>query len=76
MKYEQMFKQLEEIVAKLENGNLPLDQSMALFEKGVRLSAQCANVLDEAQKKVDVLIASSGEIIQVDEEEIERLELQ
>jgi len=48
-------KRLEEIVAKLESGNLPLDNSLKLFEEGVKLVRFCNERLAEAQQKVELL---------------------
>lgn len=55
MKFEDGLKRLEEIVAKLESGNLPLDDSLKLFEEGVKLVRFCNARLAEAQQKVEVL---------------------
>ncbi|MBM4424516.1 MAG: exodeoxyribonuclease VII small subunit [Chloroflexi bacterium] len=59
--FEQAFAQLEEIVAKLESADLSLDESLALFERGQALAAQCAKLLDAAELKVKQ-IAPSGEL--------------
>lgn len=50
--YEQSVKRLEEIVAKLENGNLSLDESLKLFEEGAILSENCRKLLSEAKLKI------------------------
>ncbi|MBW2561571.1 MAG: exodeoxyribonuclease VII small subunit [Deltaproteobacteria bacterium] len=55
-KFEKALEQLEEIVKKMEEGNLSLDESLAAFEEGIRLSRFCADRLDEAERKVDVLL--------------------
>ncbi|MFH2069209.1 MAG: exodeoxyribonuclease VII small subunit [Candidatus Omnitrophota bacterium] len=55
LKFEDGLKRLEEIVAKLESGNLPLDDSLKLFEEGVKLVRFCNARLAEAQQKVEVL---------------------
>ena len=55
MKFEDGLKRLEEIVAKLESGNLPLDNSLKLFEEGVKLVRFCNERLAEAQQKVELL---------------------
>lgn len=54
--FEKSIKELEEIVAKLENGDTTLDESLELFEKGIKLSKECNQMLDKAEKKVSVLI--------------------
>ncbi len=56
LKFEDAMARLEEIVNGLEKGDLPLDESLKMFEEGVRLSKSCLKMLDEAQKKVEILI--------------------
>ncbi len=55
-KFEDALKKLEGIVKKLEDGDLPLEESLKYFEEGVKLSRLCAHKLDEAEKKVEILI--------------------
>lgn len=50
--FETMMTQLEEITEKLEGGELSLDESMALFERGVALTKECSRLLEEAQQKI------------------------
>ena len=72
MNLEQSLKELEEIVAKLEDNTINLDESIELFEKGIKLSRQCQKVLDSAEKKVSVLIKDeNGSIIKKNYEESE-----
>lgn len=47
---------LEEIVQELEKGDLPLEQSLKLFEEGVKLARLCTRRLDEAERKVEILL--------------------
>jgi exodeoxyribonuclease VII small subunit len=47
---------LETIVSELERGDLPLDESLKIFEEGIKLSKSCLKMLDEAERKVEVLI--------------------
>jgi exodeoxyribonuclease VII small subunit len=54
--FEEALKQLEEIVQKLEKGELPLEESLALYEEGIRLSRLCHAKLEEAEGKIAVLI--------------------
>lgn len=56
--YEKSVARLEEIVDKLENGNLSLEEMMKLYEEGTALAAKCAKSLDAAQLKITEL--SSG----------------
>ena len=51
--FEQAFKELEEHVKLLEGGDLPLEESMALFERGQALAAYCAKLLDAAELKIE-----------------------
>ncbi len=53
--FEEQLLELEEIVAKLENGNTPLDEAVTLFEKGMKLSASCHQRIDKAEQKVKKL---------------------
>ena len=61
MKFEEAIKELETVVASLESGDKGLDESIALFEKGIKLSKQCQKMLDTAEKKVRVLMADGSE---------------
>jgi len=54
--FEDSLRKLESIVTQLEDGDLPLEQSLKLFEEGVGLSAVCKKQLDEAEGKVEMLI--------------------
>lgn len=60
MTFEELLKELEETVKKLEAGDTPLEEAMELFEKGVGLTKKCRAMLDEAQLKVK-LITENGE---------------
>lgn len=65
--FEQSISELEEIVAKLEGGNVTLDESLELFEKGIKLSKSCQQMLDAAEKKVSILMTNDdGEIVKED----------
>ena len=54
--FETSLKKLETIVAQLEQGDLPLEESLKLFEEGVGLSAVCKQELDAAEGKVQMLV--------------------
>jgi exodeoxyribonuclease VII small subunit len=58
--FEDALSQLESIVARLENGDLPLEESLKLFEEGIKLTRFCNQKLNEAQKKVEVLLKGNG----------------
>lgn len=54
--FEESLKQLEAIVARMERGDVPLEESVKLFEEGSRLAEQCKQQLAEAEGKVEILI--------------------
>ena len=54
--FEQALQQLEQIVQKLEKGELPLEESLALYEDGIRLSRLCHGKLEEAEGKIAMLM--------------------
>jgi len=56
--FEQAFKELEDTVAKLEDGDLSLEASLALFERGQQLSAYCSKLLEQAELKVTQIVTS------------------
>ena len=56
-KFETALKKLEEVVRKLEGGELSLDESLKAFEEGVKLSRFLAKKLNEAERKVEILLA-------------------
>lgn len=58
-KFEDAFRKLESIVKKLEEGNLSLEESLKAFEEGMRLSRFCSKKLDEAEKRVEILLKDS-----------------
>jgi len=59
-KFEDAMRELEDIVKRLESGDLPLEESLKIFEKGVTLSRFCFNKLEEAEKRVSILIKDEG----------------
>ena len=64
--FESNLKLLEEIVAKLESGDLALDQALAFFEEGIKVSRYCNAKLEEAERKVEMLIKSAdGSVAEV-----------
>jgi exodeoxyribonuclease VII small subunit len=54
--FEASLEALEEIVQQLENGDLPLEKSLELFEDGIRLSRQCQDRLNQAERRIEVLL--------------------
>jgi len=60
-KFEKAMEQLEEIVQNLERGDLPLEDALKAFEEGMKLAKFCSHKLEEAEKKVKLLIEESGD---------------
>ena len=60
--FEETMKQLEELANELEKGDLPLDKSVAKFEEGMQLSKACIEILEEAEKKISILLQENGKI--------------
>jgi exodeoxyribonuclease VII small subunit len=58
--FEACLKRLEEIVRKLESGELPLDTALELFEEGIRLSRFCNSTLENAERRVEILLKSES----------------
>ncbi len=65
MNFEESLKRLELLVERLESGDLPLEESLQLFEEGQKLAALCNQKLESAVLRVEQL-TSEGEIIEVD----------
>ncbi|MBI4778330.1 exodeoxyribonuclease VII small subunit [Candidatus Desantisbacteria bacterium] len=64
MKFEESMQELEEIVRKMEGGNLPLDDALGLFEKGMKLSLLCSKKLEAARAKIEILTKNKdGELL-------------
>jgi exodeoxyribonuclease VII small subunit len=57
--FEKAFQQLEKIVQRLEGEELPLDESLHLFEEGIRLSRFCHQRLEEVEKKIETILADA-----------------
>jgi exodeoxyribonuclease VII small subunit len=67
--FEEALKALEAIVAKLESGETKLEESIRLFEEGMLLSAICQRRLDEADKKIEVLLRKPEGVTRESEDE-------
>jgi exodeoxyribonuclease VII small subunit len=59
--FETAMRDLEELVERLEHGDLPLEESLAAFERGVMLTRACQSALKEAEQKVEILLKKAGE---------------
>ena len=62
LNFEETIKQLELIVNELEKGNLSLDESVKKFEEGIKLSKLCNQFLNNAEKKINILINNEGKL--------------
>jgi exodeoxyribonuclease VII small subunit len=59
--FETAMRDLEALVERLEQGDLPLEESLAAFERGVMLTRTCQAALKEAEQKVEILLKKAGE---------------
>jgi exodeoxyribonuclease VII small subunit len=62
-RFEDALNKLEKIVSKLEDGEIPLEESLKLFEEGIRLSRLCHQKLEEAEKRVEILMKGKNGVI-------------
>ncbi len=62
--FEQLYTELEATVEKLEQGNLPLEESLALYERGIQLARQCSAQLDRAELRLIELAPTANELDQ------------
>ena len=60
--FEEQMENLEKIVSELEKGDLNLDDSVTKFEEGIKTSKECNKILQEAEKKITMLVNQDGEI--------------
>jgi exodeoxyribonuclease VII small subunit len=58
--FETAMRDLEALVERLEQGDLPLEESLAAFERGVALTRSCQTALKEAEQKVQILLKKAG----------------
>jgi exodeoxyribonuclease VII small subunit len=59
--FETAMRDLEELVERLEQGDLPLEESLAAFERGIMLTRACQAALKDAEQKVEILLKTAGE---------------
>ncbi|MGH8557830.1 MAG: exodeoxyribonuclease VII small subunit [Methylococcales bacterium] len=59
--FEQSLKELEELVLHLEKGDIPLEESLKSFERGIQLTRACQKALKEAEQKVEILLEDNGD---------------
>jgi len=55
LKFEDCLARLEQIVTALEAGNLPLEESLKVFEEGIAMARHCARYLEDAQRRIEIL---------------------
>lgn len=58
--FESAFARLQEVVARLEGGQLTLDESVRLFQEGIELARLCSGRLDDAEQRIDRLVQAAG----------------
>ncbi len=80
LKFEDALSRLETIVAELEKGDLPLNDSLKIFEEGIKLSKNCLKMLDDAERKVEIMVQDKDgqkrlQAYSIDEEEAGELNL-
>lgn len=59
--FEKSMENLENIVTELEKGELNLDESVKKFEEGMKIAKQCNNILENAEKKITILLEKNGD---------------
>lgn len=60
--FEEAMKKLEQITAELEKGDLSLDESVKKIEEGIKLSKECNKILEDSEKRINILINNDGNI--------------
>jgi len=65
LKFEDALARLEEIVAQIEQGKVSLEESIQQYGQGIELIKQCRGILDQAEKKIQLLGRSEGDALQI-----------
>ncbi|WP_432697375.1 exodeoxyribonuclease VII small subunit [Marinobacterium sp. YM272] len=60
--FEQSLTQLEAVVERMEQGDLPIEEALKAFEEGVKLTRECQEILEQTEQKVQVLVEQQGEM--------------
>lgn len=60
--FEEKMKELETVVAGLEKGDLELDKAIEMFESGIKISKECNKKLEEAERKINILVEKDGKL--------------
>lgn len=61
LSFEEAMEHLEEVVERLESGDIPLEESIRLFEEGMKLSRYCGQKLEKLEQQVEMLVQENGE---------------
>jgi exodeoxyribonuclease VII small subunit len=72
--YEQALAELEAIVTQLERGEVPLDETITRFERGVALARRCEDRLQEAERRVALLLRDGERVLRIDAETGEQID--
>lgn len=64
--FEETMKKLEEIANELEKGDLNLEESLSKFEEGMKLSKECNEIIENAEKRISILLEKDGDIEEKD----------
>ncbi len=64
--FEEQMEELEKIVGELESGKLNLDESVSKFEEGINISKECNKILEEAERKITILVNKDGKMQEED----------
>ena len=62
VKFEEAMKELENIANELEKGDLSLEESVSKFEEGMKISKKCSEIIEQAEKKITILLQKDGKI--------------
>lgn len=62
LKFEEAMAALEDIVGKLEHGDVPLEQAIELFQQGMKLSQVCSTKLEQVERKIEMIVEEDGEL--------------
>jgi exodeoxyribonuclease VII small subunit len=63
LSFEEAMEQLEQLVGKLENGDVPLEKAIDLFQEGMKLSHLCSQKLEQVERKIEILVEENGALI-------------
>lgn len=64
LNFEQSLEELEDLVENMESGELSLEDSLAAFERGIKLTRECQTALQTAEQRVQKLIAENGKLVE------------